>query len=590
MQKKKKIIIIGVSVLVLIGGVVFAFSRGNNTQKTVISKVTAQKGNISNTISGSGTVNPIEDYTIVTTVTGEILSDNVEIGQEYKKGDLLYVIDNTDAKNNITKAQNSLEKQKMSYEQAIDNVENLTLKAPFSGRIANLYVEEGDSINNGTKIADLVDSNTLTVKLPFLATDAKYINKGNTARVYLELLGEEIEGTVENVATGKYTNSYGAIVTDVEISFKNPGNLLSGELVSATVGNYACNSTGTANYKNETVLTSKTSGTIEKLNFSNGDLVNNNDVILTIENDSTLLSKKSAQLSLNEAQISLEEANEAYNDCTVTSPIDGTVTYKYYKAGDELTRTESTTLAVIADMSKLSFEMSIDELDIKSIALGQKVIVTADALTGQEFEGEITNISIVGSASSGVTTYPVTVVISDYDGLLPGMNVTAEIVSEEVTDVVMVPTSAVSRGDVVLVKEDYANSLEVNKNKTTDENSENQKNKTTLPGEIVEMRNTPEGYKYIKVTTGLSSSDYIEIKEGLSEGAEVYVISTVTENSSSSSSSSSSGMFGQMGGGASMGSMPMGDMGGGSFPGGGGGGNFSSGGQGGNRGGMPGGR
>lgn len=585
MQKKKKIIIIGVAVVALIGGVVFAFTRGGNTTKTVITKVAAQRGNISNTISGSGTVNPIEDYTIVTTVTGEILSDNVEIGQEYKKGDLLYVIDNTDAKNNITKAQNSLEKQKMSYEQATDNVANLTIKAPFSGRIANLYVEEGDSINNGTKIADLVDSGTLVVKLPFLATDAKNIAARDKASVYLELIGEEVSGTVEKVATGSYTNSYGAIVTDIEISFTNPGNLLSGELVSATIGNYACNSTGTANYKNETALTSKTSGTIETLNFSNGDLVNNGDVILTITNDSTLLNKKSAQLSLSEAEISLEEANEAYNDCTVLSPIDGTVTYKYYKAGDELTRTESTTLAVIADMSKLSFSMSIDELDIKSIKLGQKVIVTADALTGQEFEGEITNISIVGSTSSGVTTYPVTVVISDYDGLLPGMNVTAEIVSEEVENVIMVPTSAVSRGDVVLVKEDYANSLEVNKNKTSSEDEEGKK-KTASPGEIVEMRNTPEGYKYIKVTTGLSSSDYIEIKEGLTDGAEVYVVSTVSKNSSNSSTTSSNGMMGGVTGGANM--APMGDMGGGSFPS--GGGNFSGGGQGGNRGGMPGGR
>ena len=195
MQKKKKIVIIGVLAVALIGVIVFAFTRDYDTAKTVITKVTAQKGNISNTISGSGTVNPIEDYEIVTTVTGEILSDNVEIGQEYKKGDLLYVIDNTDAKNNITKAQNSLEKQKMSYEQATDNVTNLTIKAPFSGRIANLYVEEGDGINNGTKIADLVDSNTLVVKMPFLATDAKNINVGDSAKVYLELLGEEVIGT-----------------------------------------------------------------------------------------------------------------------------------------------------------------------------------------------------------------------------------------------------------------------------------------------------------------------------------------------------------------------------------------------------------
>ena len=50
--KKEKIIIIGVVVVALIGGVVFAFTRGGNTSKTVITKVTEQKGNISNTISG----------------------------------------------------------------------------------------------------------------------------------------------------------------------------------------------------------------------------------------------------------------------------------------------------------------------------------------------------------------------------------------------------------------------------------------------------------------------------------------------------------------------------------------------------------
>ena len=48
---------------------------------------------------------------------------------------------------------------------------------------------------DGTKIADLVDSNTLVVKLPFLATDAKNINVGDSAKVYLELLGEEVIGT-----------------------------------------------------------------------------------------------------------------------------------------------------------------------------------------------------------------------------------------------------------------------------------------------------------------------------------------------------------------------------------------------------------
>ena len=111
-MRKKKIIIIGLGVVILIGVGFFLFNRKGETIETTINKVNAIKGDISNTISSSGTVQPIEEYVITTAVTGEILSDNVEIGQEYQKGDLLYTIDDTDARNAITRAENSLEKQK----------------------------------------------------------------------------------------------------------------------------------------------------------------------------------------------------------------------------------------------------------------------------------------------------------------------------------------------------------------------------------------------------------------------------------------------------------------------------------------------
>ncbi len=581
---KKKIIIIGVGVVVLVGAVFFILNRKGNAVETTINKVSAIKGNISNTISSSGTVQPIEEYTITTAVTGEILSDNVEIGQEYQKGDLLYTIDDTDARNAITRAENSLEKQKLSYEQSQEDLTNLVITAPFSGRISDLYVENGDKVNSGTKLLELVDSSTLKVTLPFLAADAKYINRGNKATVYVESTGEEIIGTVENVSTGSYANSYGALVSDVEIIFSNPGNFSDDVSVSAMVGNYACNSIGTVKYKNQTTITAETSGTIVSLNYSKGDIVDKYSIILELEDANTVLSEKTTSLSLRDAEIELQEATEDLADCTIESPITGVITEKYYKSGENINSNNSTVLAIIADMSKLTFTMSIDELDIKNIELGQEVIVTADALENQTFNGVITNINIIGSASSGVTTYPVTVEISEYDGLLPGMNVSAEIISEEVEDVVKVPTSAVSRGDVVLVKEDFAKSLEVNKNyeesstQTSAGGEKDNAGNTYQPGEIVDMPNTPDGYKYIKVTTGLSDTNYIEIKEGLEEGAEIYVVTTVSEKASESTSTSAApaGMD-AMGGGM----MPTG----GSMPSGGGmpsdGGNFQRGGNGG---------
>jgi len=577
-MRKKRIIIIGLGVVVLIGVVFFLFNRKSSGVETTINKVSAIKGNISNTISSSGTVQPIEEYVITTAVTGEILSDNVEIGQEYQKGELLYTIDDTDARNAITRAENSLEKQKLSYKQTQENLANLIITAPFSGRISNLTVEAGDKVNNGTKLMELIDSSTLKVILPFLSVDAKYINKGNKATVYIESTGEELIGTVESVSTGSYANSYGALVSDVEINFSNPGNFSNEILVSAMVGNYACNEMGTAKYKNQTTITAETSGTIVSLNYSEGDMVDKYSIILELEDANTVLSERTTSLSLRDAEIELQETIEDLADCTITSPINGIVTDKYYKSGDNINNNNSTTLAIIADMSKLTFTMSIDELDIKNIALGQEVIVTADALENQTFRGEITNINIIGSSSSGVTTYPVTVEIAEYEGLLPGMNVSAEIISEEVKDVVKVPTSAVSRGDVVLVKEEFAKSLDVNstykepatETSTGTREQKNYRNKTSQPGEIVEMPNTPEGYKYIKVTTGLSDAHYIEIKEGLSEGAEIYVVTTVRSGNSENTANTQTTGMGVMGAGMmpNGGAMPMGGgmpAGGGNF-------------------------
>ena len=47
---------------------------------------------------------------------------------------------------------------------------------------------------------------------------------------------------------------------------------------------------------------------------------------------------------------------------------------------------------MIYDLSSLTFEMSIDELDIKEVEVGQKVAVTADAYEGQTFSGTVTNV------------------------------------------------------------------------------------------------------------------------------------------------------------------------------------------------------
>ena len=111
----------------------------------------------------------------------------------------------------------------------------------------------------------------------------------------------------------------------------------------------------------------------------------------------------------------------------------------------------STSMAVIADLSALTMTMNIDELDISSVKVGQDVEVTADALENQVFHGVVNKVSVIGTSQNGVTTYPVEVLLSDVENtdLIPGMNVSATIVLEKKDDVLLIPTTAVKRGNKV---------------------------------------------------------------------------------------------------------------------------------------------
>ena len=137
----------------------------------------------------------------------------------------------------------------------------------------------------------------------------------------------------------------------------------------------------------------------------------------------------------------------------------------------------------------------------------------------------VTKVSVAGTTSGGITTYPVTVRIDETDGLRPGMNVDAEIILDSAEDVLAIPSGAVNRGNTVLITADSpsaANALD---------------------------QEAPEGYVYVEVETGISDDSYIQILSGLQEGDTVAYLQT-------------SGGSGDMAMGA-MGMMPSGGMGGG---------------------------
>ena len=164
------------------------------------------------------------------------------------------------------------------------------------------------------------------------------------------------------------------------------------------------------------------------------------------------------------------------------------------------------TLAVLYDMSTLTFEMKIDEKDINKVQVGQEVTITADAVEGVTFSGVVDTVNINGTTVSGQTNYPVTVVINDPQDLKPGMNVSADIIVERAGTVLCVPVDAVNRGS-------DKPTVQVAQEGTLDEN-----------GNVVD----PSKLETREVTLGRNDNDNIEITSGLSEGEIVVWVNEVS--------------------------------------------------------------
>lgn len=518
---KRKIAGIFIVLLILFVGI-FAYNKlFPRKASDAVNTAEVTKGEITVSIEGSGVIDPIEMYNITSLATGDILKSDFEEGQKVEKGDLLYVIDTKDIDNTIEKAKVSLEKQQLSHTQVTESYEGLYAASPISGVITQCYLKAGDSVQKGSKIADIINSEYMILSVPFNSSDAKNIKVGSTARVSLENSSYELDGVVEAVASGEIVIESGATVSTVRIKVKNPGAITSSDKATAIIDNMACNSSGSFEYSEQKSVLAKTSGEVLKINYNTGDKVEAGYIIAVLESRDAEVSLKQSELSLTDAQLALQNTYDQLDNYNITSPIAGTVVQKTSKAGDTLdSSTKSTTMAIIADMSRLTFEIDVDELDIGKIELGQKVQVTADSLAGKIFEGKINNISAIGTSTNGVASYPVTVVMENTGDLMIGMNVNAQIVIESKDDVLRIPSSALYRGNRVLVKD-----TDGKKAASQNAGAENSKGSNNGNKTVSSRNNAPEGYTYVNVEIGISNTDYVEIVSGLSEG-DVVVIPT----------------------------------------------------------------
>ncbi len=591
---KKKIALITAIVVVIgiIGGVTVSKRKSSAVNSFAISENDiVTYGDIKSVITGEASVEAYERFEIISMVSGDIVRSAFEVGDAVQEGDVLYQFDTTDALKSIERQEISLEQSKNNLNNSRSDYqeakEKLSIVAPCSGTISGLTVKKGNDVSNNQQIATVKNTRDLEVSLPFTAEQIDRIYVGQSANVSSSIHMSIVPGTVSSISSESSAQDNGSKTYNVTIELENPGAFTEGLSVGAEIAGMQSPGFGIIEYSETGTVKAESTGTVTAVNYSNGDFVQEGAVIATISSDAISQQERSltnSELNYRSAQLSMSETRDSLDDYSITSPISGTVITKNAKAGDTIDRTNSTTtLMVVADISRLKFTMEIDELDISNVHEGQTVDITCDALPNEEFKGKITSLSVEGTATNGVTTYTAEVVIDEPGNLRPSMNVDASVIIESAENVLMVPSGDVKTvmgvsyvflkddtGKRGATEEDFMAAMRGNvpedgnfQNKGEFAGRPQGNNKDSNKGGERKgmLPEAPEGFVVAIVETGISDDEYIEIKRGLKEFDEVQ---SIAANSTSSNNfmEMMSGMRGGMQGGGSMpsGGMPGGGM------------------------------
>ncbi|WMJ88197.1 efflux RND transporter periplasmic adaptor subunit [Anaerocolumna sp. MB42-C2] len=532
--------------LIFITFVIFGRINGSadkSNAKEVIHTVKVENRDIQYILSSSGIIEPLNTYDVTSQVVGDVISADFAEGEQVKKDEVLYQITTDDIDSKLRNAENAVPRAKEDYkfakdkyaeavqkyndalddyDDAADDYGDLTIKSKKAGVVKTLFVDEGDKIQIGTQIAEIYDNSYMELKVPFNSADVKQSLIGKTAKVEITDSNEKLEGNVTEISSIEDVLSGNRVVKTITIKVKNPGGLTAGTKATASIGDLYSSGEGIFNVLEEGIITADKAGEIHTLNIKEGDKISEKYPVIVLDSDTykdqldayqnkvdnakdimdnaeNTLEK--AHEKIDDAKTSLEDVIEDKTDYSVTSPISGVVASKDVLEGDTI-RNTTPKLCTIYDLSAVKFDMPVDELDIKAVKIGQKVNVTSNALEGRTFHGIVTNISQESTYTNGVPEYPVTVQIDDFGDLYTGMNVTGEIIINEVQDVMAVPNGALIRGGVVYVKDPAVKEV---------------------------VNHVPVGFKEVKVKTGLTDGKYTEILDGLTGEEELFVLGNVTE-------------------------------------------------------------
>lgn len=482
LSKHKVISLIIALVFIGIGG--WWYTSANKTAGKV-SYVTSpvKKGTIVVSISGSGQVSASNQIDLKSKVSENVVYVGVKNGQQVRAGTLLMEFDTTNTQKAVRNAQLNLDNAKLALQKlAGDNSTAAPLnKQQAQDNLAKAYNDGFNTISNtfldlSAMITDLdstffknINSNPQDINYYINYIKSYYSNKVSgannyadsaNAKTYLDKANTDADNannayqkahsaydknfydyklisrnsdatTIESMMNETYVTTQ-----DISDAVKNINTLIQFYLDTLTAQSLAANSVATSQLATLNTYTGKINTDLSNL-LSVQDTIKNNKTAITNSD----LDLQSQNLSLRQAENALTDAKDNLANCYIYAPFSGIVANVVFNRGDAVSAgTVALTLITNQSITKIPF----NEVDITKIKVGQKAVLTFDAIDALTIAGQVSQIDTLGTVTQGVVNYNVELVFdASQTEVKPGMSVNASIITDVKQDVLTVPNSAV---------------------------------------------------------------------------------------------------------------------------------------------------
>ena len=464
--------------------------------------VTAFMGELAASATASGRVEPSRQASLALSTSGIVTHLPVRVGDVVQAGDVLLQLDTADLELALANAQQSL----LSAEASLANLQTppdplkvAAAEASLASAEANLATLQAGASEQDRIIAEAdvrsAEANLYSASAQLQNTRTSISEADRlaaTARLERARLNlEQIEERTAEFSNQQLHDQLVAAQNEYAQAQANYDSVMAGADPNAVNASAADVSANAARVENaETALDSLLAPpTAQEIASAQVQVA---QAQLNLEN--LLAGSSAAQLEVAEAQVAQAQLNVANAEAdlasaTLTAPFEGLVTAVHVAEGE----VASGVVIELIDKSSLEVVLSVDEVDIGRLQIGQPALITLEAWPEVEMESELLRIAPqANSSTSGITSYDVYLSLPATElPLLLGMTANAQLITAELDEVLLVPNAAIAA-----------------------DRAANQYSVTRVLGETTET---------VIVGIGLQDENYTQITSGLNAGDQLLI-------------------------------------------------------------------